>query len=95
MQFVSHHVINHDHQSHKKKTFLDSEYHPHVYKQKRGNHFYDDLHFGQDAVMPEQVKGYVHVHYSSWIDEDMFLLDTIVKVNPVPVNMRNSIGFIH
>ena len=59
------------------------------------NHFYENLHFGQDAVMSDQNKEYVQVHFSRWIDEDMFLLDTIVKVNPVPVNMRNSIGFIH
>lgn len=47
-------------------------------------HFYDDLHSGQDVVTPAQKKGYVKVQYSGWVDENIAMLDTIVKTILIP-----------
>ena len=48
-------------------------------------HFYDDLNHGQDAVKPTKKKGYLQVCYSLGGD-DIIIKDTIVKINPIPVD---------
>ena len=57
------------------------------------SHFYKDLNLGQDVVKPANKKGYVQVHYS-WFDDVAILSDTIVRVNPIPVNSCDSIPYI-
>ncbi|MBO4661456.1 MAG: hypothetical protein J5630_02010 [Bacteroidaceae bacterium] len=56
-------------------------------------HFYEDLNQGQDVVKSTKKKSYVQVHYSLF-DDVALLLDTIVKVNPIPVNSCDSIPFM-
>lgn len=49
------------------------------------SHFYEDLNYGQDAVKSTKKKGYVQVYYSLF-DDDIILSDTIIKINPIPVD---------
>lgn len=56
-------------------------------------HFYGDLNYGQKVVNPTNKKGSVQVYYS-WVNDCFFLTDTIIKVNPIPVELCDTIPMI-
>lgn len=57
--------------------------------------FYETLSCGTNVVMQSEQKGYVDVHFSSWRNDEICLVDTVIKVNPQPLDKLDEIEFIH
>lgn len=57
--------------------------------------FYETLSQGEGVVKPSKKKGYVDVCFSSWRNDDICLVDTVIKVNPQPLEKREEIGVIY
>ena len=57
--------------------------------------FYETLSKGEDVVKPSKQNGYVDVRFSSWRNDDICLVDTVMKVNPQPLEKRGEIGVIN
>ncbi|MBO4611757.1 MAG: hypothetical protein J5671_01145 [Bacteroidaceae bacterium] len=57
--------------------------------------FYEILSMGKDVVNQSKQKGYVDVRFSSWRNDEIYIVDTIIKVNPQPLNKLEEIGVIY
>lgn len=57
--------------------------------------FYETLSRGEDVVKPSKQKGYIDVRFSSWRNDDICLVDTVIKVKPQPWEKRKDIGVIN
>ena len=57
--------------------------------------FYGTLSQGKDVVRPSKRKGYVDIKFNRWQNESICLIDTIMRVNPQPLEKRGEMGFIN